>query len=218
MEQYTLCVYTSCICCTQSVPLLVAKKLVQCLKHLEMAWQVANLHWGFSISILVSCDCNLFTFWHCFLKYLIVDHIATVDSEFSQLWSMNSCLFDVVFELWYGSSFRSSSLPVPLQRLFDRVTQASLVLANRSVHWALSATHRSAESRSTPLITSLRLASRGSLYSPFSSPCCVDSHCSAFLFWYSLLGKSGFNQLREQRGNIVSRTNRAEFIYGIRPN
>ena len=104
MEQYTLCVYTSCICCTHSVPLLVAKKLVQCLKHLEMAWQVANLHWGFSISILVSCDCNLFTFWHSFLKYLIVDHIATVDSEFSQLWSMNSCLFDVVFELWYGVS------------------------------------------------------------------------------------------------------------------
>ena len=79
-------------------------------------------------------------------------------------------------------------------------------------------THRSAESRSTPLITSLRLASRGSLYSPFSSPCCVYSHCSAFLFWYSLLGKSSFNQLHEQRGNIVSRTNRAEFIYGIRPN
>ena len=53
------------------------------------------------------------------------------------------------------------------------------LFSNHYVNWALPL---AVESRSTPLIISLRLTSCASLSLLFSSPCCLDSHCSAFLF------------------------------------
>ena len=71
-----------------------------------------------------------------------------------------------------------------------------------------------AESRSTPSIISLGLASSAALSSLFSNPCCVDSHCSAFLVLS--LEQAVLHEPNVQCGNIASRTNRAECIYGIR--
>ena len=64
-----------------------------------------------------------------------------------------------------------------------------------------------AESRSTPLTVSLRLTSRASFSSLFSHSCCVESHCSAFLFCLScLFGESGYmNQCAMWKYCIVNK-------------
>ena len=81
--------------------------------------------------------------------------------------------------------------------------------ANRSVHSPLAAVSRST------LIISLRLASRASLSSPFSSPCYIGSYCSAFRSSCLLtsLVQQWFTLTNMQYGNIVSRTNGAGWRY-----
>ena len=97
-----------------------------------------------------------------------------VESEFSQLWSMESGLLwgSLWVVVW---SFKSSSQVVAQQGLFDWVMHAG-------AHSPLAT-----ELRSTTLIISLCLASRVSLSSLFSSPSgwlipTVQHFCSASLF------------------------------------
>ena len=77
--------------------------------------------------------------------YLLSTYIA-VESEFSQLWSMESGLFFYIVCSFLSTitgvvvwSFKTSSLAVAQQGLFDRVTQASLIqiLTSCAVHLIL---------------------------------------------------------------------------------
>ena len=56
-------------------------------------------------------------------------------------------------------------------------------------------TKHSPRTRSTLLIVSLHLTSRASLSSPFSSPCCLNSQCSAFLSCYTSIEQQWLHDL-----------------------
>ena len=112
---------------------------------------------------------------------------TAVESEFSQIWSMESGLL-----MW------SVSCGIEFQKLFSSCCSVRVVW---STHASLSGSgsHKlitlytensplAAESWRTLLIISLRLASCAFLSTLFSS--CVDSHCSAFLYWAIPFNKS----------------------------
>ena len=142
---------------------------------------------------LVSCVSNLFTSWHCLLKSRSIVHgklqvHIAIASEFSQLWGMDSrwcrlyCQPFPEHNYWNcGMGFRSSFAAIAHEGwsihadLSGSGSHQLIVVFN-----ALSTPPLAAVSRNT-LIISLRLASRASLSSLFSSPCYVGSHCSAFL-------------------------------------
>ena len=105
---------------------------------------------------------------------------TAVESEFSQIWSMESGLL-----MW------SVSCGMEFQKIFSSccsvrvgwLTHASLSGSgsHKLITLYTENSPLAAESWRTPLIISLCLASCAFHSTPFSS--CVDSHCSAFMYW-----------------------------------
>ena len=143
--------------------------------------------------LLVSCISNLFTSWHCLLKsqsilhgYLLRTYRCGIRIFSAMVWSQGGADYT-------ASTFPEHSVPV--------THEGYLVESRRPLWFGSSQANRSvfntlrrhlplvAVSRSTSII-SLHLASRASLFSPFSSSCYIGSHCSAFLS--CLLSNSGY--------------------------
>ena len=137
----------------------------------------------------VSCVSSLFTSWHCLLKLMVYvcGYLPGTNSHPENslnygLWSQAFFYVDYLSTLFSSTitgdsvwSFRSFSLAV------------ALIISDSHKLIALPYSEQSplaAESYAT-LTISLRLASSASFSSLFSSPCYVDSHCSAFPSYWS---------------------------------
>ena len=170
---------------------------------------------------LVSCISNLFASWHSLLQSQSIVHgylLSTYSCGIRILSAMgiwSQALFRTTITGVVVLGFRSSSVAVAhdgylvesRRPLWFGSPQANRCLYKYTEHSPLPV----AVSCST-LIISLRLASRASLSSPFSSPC--------YIIWSPLFSRSVLLVLsleqqwtNMQHGNISSRTNGAGCIY-----
>ena len=168
---YTLCVrllWNSSYCCRQQS----LKAFGGGLKSCKLRMSVQHLGMNKYIS-LVSCISNSFTSWHGLLHsqsivhgYLLSTHSCGIRILSAMSTESEWCrLHCQPLSYWSSHADLSGSGPYKLIAVFSyKYTE----------HSSLAAVSRST-------LISLRLASRASLSSPFSSPCYVGSHYSAFL-------------------------------------
>ena len=145
---------------------------------------------------LVSCVSNLFKSWHCLLKsqslhwYLLSTYSCGIRVLSAMGYGVRvvrttlSALFQSTITGAVVWGFRSSSVAVAHEGYLVESADLSgsdphKLIALSLIHWALPV--GGSVTQHVNKLTSFRLASCTSLSSPFSSPCYVGSHCSAFL-------------------------------------